>query len=125
VRAFESEHEGRKIEVNRFKGLGEMDWHELRETTMDLRRRATSCGSTWRTRRSRRHLLAPDGRRRRLAQDVHPGERQGRAPSSTRDRARRHDGRNDMPDDGVQETLENANIEMVEIQEEMERSFLD
>jgi len=35
LRAFESEHEGRKIEVNRFKGLGEMDWHELRETTMD------------------------------------------------------------------------------------------
>ena len=35
LRAFEVEHEGRKIEVNRFKGLGEMDWHELRETTMD------------------------------------------------------------------------------------------
>src|SRR5881409_1180469 len=30
-----------------------------------------------------------------------------------------------MPDEGVQETLENANIERVEIQEEMERSFLD
>jgi DNA gyrase subunit A len=30
-----------------------------------------------------------------------------------------------MPDDGVQETLDNANIELVEIQEEMERSFLD
>ncbi|GMU79387.1 MAG: DNA gyrase subunit A [Acidimicrobiia bacterium] len=30
-----------------------------------------------------------------------------------------------MPDDGVQETLDNANIELVPIQEEMERSFLD
>ena len=30
-----------------------------------------------------------------------------------------------MPDDGVQETLDNANFELVEIQEEMERSFLD
>ena len=30
-----------------------------------------------------------------------------------------------MPNDGVQETLDNANIELVEIQEEMERSFLD
>jgi DNA gyrase subunit B len=32
--AFEAEHTGRKIEVSRFKGLGEMDWHELGETTM-------------------------------------------------------------------------------------------
>ena len=30
-----------------------------------------------------------------------------------------------MPNDGVQETLDNANIELVAIQEEMERSFLD
>jgi len=35
LRAFEAEHEGRRIEVNRFKGLGEMDWQELKETTMD------------------------------------------------------------------------------------------
>jgi len=34
LRAFETEHEGRKIDVNRFKGLGEMDWEELGETTM-------------------------------------------------------------------------------------------
>jgi DNA gyrase subunit B len=33
--AFEAEHEGRKIEVSRFKGLGEMDWEELKVTTMD------------------------------------------------------------------------------------------
>jgi DNA gyrase subunit B len=35
LRVFEASHEGRKIEVNRFKGLGEMDWQELRETTMN------------------------------------------------------------------------------------------
>jgi DNA gyrase subunit B len=35
LRAFEGEHEGRKIEVSRFKGLGEMDWQELGITTMD------------------------------------------------------------------------------------------
>ena len=35
LRAFELEHEGRKIEVSRFKGLGEMDWQELGATTMD------------------------------------------------------------------------------------------
>jgi DNA gyrase subunit B len=33
--AFEAEHAGRKIEVSRFKGLGEMDWQELGETTMN------------------------------------------------------------------------------------------
>jgi len=35
LRTFEAEHEGRKIEVSRFKGLGEMDWQELGITTMD------------------------------------------------------------------------------------------
>jgi len=33
--AFEAEHEGRNIEVSRFKGLGEMDWQELGVTTMN------------------------------------------------------------------------------------------
>jgi DNA gyrase subunit B len=33
--AFEAEHVGRKLEVSRFKGLGEMDWQELGETTMN------------------------------------------------------------------------------------------
>jgi DNA gyrase subunit B len=33
--AFEASHEGRKIEISRFKGLGEMDWQELGVTTMD------------------------------------------------------------------------------------------
>ncbi|MFM8237568.1 MAG: DNA topoisomerase (ATP-hydrolyzing) subunit B [Actinomycetota bacterium] len=32
---FEAEHGGRKIEVSRFKGLGEMDWQELGDTTMN------------------------------------------------------------------------------------------
>jgi DNA gyrase subunit B len=35
LRAFEAAHEGRKLEVMRFKGLGEMDWEELKVTTMD------------------------------------------------------------------------------------------
>src|SRR4051794_10697914 len=34
LRAFEAEHPNRKIEVSRFKGLGEMDWQELGATTM-------------------------------------------------------------------------------------------
>lgn len=31
---FQAEHESRRLEVARFKGLGEMDWHELGPTTM-------------------------------------------------------------------------------------------
>ncbi len=34
LRHFEAGHEGRRFEVSRFKGLGEMDWQELGETTM-------------------------------------------------------------------------------------------
>ncbi len=34
LRQIETENEGRKIEVSRFKGLGEMDWQELGHTTM-------------------------------------------------------------------------------------------
>ena len=34
LRRFEEEHPNSRIEVNRFKGLGEMDWQELGETTM-------------------------------------------------------------------------------------------
>jgi DNA gyrase subunit B len=45
LREFEAAHEGRKIEINRFKGLGEMDWHELGETTMDPATRTLLQGS--------------------------------------------------------------------------------
>ena len=40
LRAFEAEHPNRKIEVSRFKGLGEMDWQELGATTMNRESRS-------------------------------------------------------------------------------------
>ncbi len=40
LRKFEAEHKNSKIEVNRFKGLGEMDWQELGETTMNAATRS-------------------------------------------------------------------------------------
>jgi DNA gyrase subunit B len=35
LEVFENEHQGRNYKVSRFKGLGEMDWQELGETTMN------------------------------------------------------------------------------------------
>jgi DNA gyrase subunit B len=40
LRTFEADHPNRKIEVSRFKGLGEMDWQELGATTMDVTSRS-------------------------------------------------------------------------------------
>ncbi len=40
LRAFEAEHPNRKVEVSRFKGLGEMDWQELGATTMSRESRS-------------------------------------------------------------------------------------
>ncbi len=40
LRAFEAAHPNRKIEISRFKGLGEMDWPELGVTTMNVATRS-------------------------------------------------------------------------------------
>ena len=58
--AFEAEHEGRKIEVSRFKGLGEMDWQELGVTTMNPATHAVA-GHGRRGRDRRRDLLDAHG----------------------------------------------------------------
>jgi DNA gyrase subunit B len=40
LRQFEEAHKSSRIEVNRFKGLGEMDWSELGVTTMNAATRS-------------------------------------------------------------------------------------
>jgi DNA gyrase subunit B len=37
--AFIAEHPNKKYEFNRLKGLGEMDWEELKDTTLDPTKR--------------------------------------------------------------------------------------
>ena len=74
----------------------------------------------------RRGVLHPHGRRRRVAQALHPAERQGRPLprhlSSTGSRPNHAPEEVGVPD-GTQPR--SRNIEPIEIQEEMERSFLD
>ena len=77
--AFLAEHPNHKADFQRLKGLGEMDFDELRghhhrpdqALAPPDQRRAGRAG--------RRGLLDPDGRRRRAAPALHPDQREGRA----------------------------------------------
>ena len=77
--AFEAEHDGRKIEVSRFKGLGEMDWQELGETTMNPATRTLLQVSVEDAAIADEMFSTAHGRRRRVAARLHPDERQRRA----------------------------------------------
>ena len=61
LRVFEEAHPNRKIEVSRFKGLGEMDWQELGVTTMDPDDALVAAGVGGGRRHRRRRVLAAHG----------------------------------------------------------------
>jgi hypothetical protein len=76
--AFLAENPNHKADFQRLKGLGEMDFGELRDTTMDPGAVAPA-GGRGAGRRGRRGLLGADGRGRRPPAALHPDQRQGRA----------------------------------------------
>ena len=77
--AFLAENPNHKKEFQRLKGLGEMDWDELRETTMDPTKRTLLQVSVEQAAIADEVMSDPHGRRRREPQALHPDQRQGRA----------------------------------------------
>ena len=75
---FLAEHPNHTKEFQRLKGLGEMDFAELRDTTIDPEPPVAAAGHDGAGLDRRRHLLDPHGRRRRRAPHLHPDPRERR-----------------------------------------------
>ena len=72
---FLAEHPNHKKDFPRMKGLGEMDWDELRATTMSATDADAAAGHRRGGRPRRRDHERADGRRRRIAPQLHHDQR--------------------------------------------------
>ncbi len=86
-----------KDPVQRYKGLGEMDAHQLAETTMDPRRRTLRRLSMSDLEDAGRDLRAADGLRGRSAQGVHRRGRRRAQPRRPRLLSESRPGREALP----------------------------
>ena len=80
---FLAERPNHKKDFQRLKGLGEMDWEELKGTTMDPVDAHAPAGQRRGSRRGRPHREHADGRRRREPPQLHHHQRAATCATST------------------------------------------
>ena len=126
--AFLAERPKHSREFQRLKGLGEMDWDELRSTTMDARTRSLLQVSVEEAAIADQVISVLMGKRCRVAQELHRHQRQRSTKPRLLTRQERPmsdeaDGTGGGPADFT--SGQGVGVTIVEIQEEMESSFLD